>query len=610
MEILPNEILLHIFSYLEWFDMLTSFWSLNIRFNSLVCSIFSINDNRLNSGLLITHGLSYNKCCSILFPLILNSSPLSSSIQRIHFDGSNSIASDLCYEWLFNDKKLLHFPNLKSLVLGQCGSIKPIVQSLSYLVQHQLDELILTFNKHIPKLRCFSLKTFINNDSNIIYLKWLLNNINYVEKLQLQLRSDKLIETSRQNILKSFIDASFIRQYCLPDTISNLIYFDFYICSECQLSFNDVEKITNSFKIHSFFIDHQWTNVKCLFDPIMSSQHLFSSFNNTSQISDNFIDYSYIFNWPRTGDIWFKMYPSLYFFLEQFTELSPNISCVKIPDDLRMNALNTVRYAEFGLPSCHIGRSDVIHIGKHLVPFLSTYMPHLQTLRLWRSDDFPWTTINFGHDQSTDTVEKRYTSTFSIILNKNSTSSSTKTKNLSTDEVKSIDLNQDCFSSGSDNNNICSSSISIIPNQNSTSSLTRSDDLSTGTKMYKANLAPKPYASPAQCGIDQPDTLENTAKKEKKNFKKLSKRQKQIEKICEILNLSETELLNCKHSTHITRTCRAVTKRLYPDIDTQVKKCLKSLPPEQIRAIIEYAKLVHPCQRQTSITKLKNTIGN
>ncbi|CAF0745482.1 unnamed protein product [Rotaria sordida] len=392
MEILPNEILLHIFSYLEWFDMLTSFWSLNIRFNSLVCSIFSINDNRLNSGLLITHGLSYNKCCSILFPLILNSSPLSSSIQRIHFDGSNSIASDLCYEWLFNDKKLLHFPNLKSLVLGQCGSIKPIVQSLSYLVQHQLDELTLTFNKHIPKLRCFSLKTFINNDSNIIYLKWLLNNINYVEKLQLQLRSDKLIETSRQNILKSFIDASFIRQYCLPDTISNLIYFDFYICSECQLSFNDVEKITNSFKIHSFFIDHQWTNVKCLFDPIMSSQHLFSSFNNTSQISDNFIDYSYIFNWPRTGDIWFKMYPSLYFFLEQFTELSPNISCVKIPDDLRMNALNTVRYAEFRLPSCHIGRSDVIHIGKHLVPFLSTYMPHLQTLRLWRSDDFPWTT--------------------------------------------------------------------------------------------------------------------------------------------------------------------------------------------------------------------------
>ncbi|CAF1169823.1 unnamed protein product [Rotaria sordida] len=128
--------------------------------------------------------------------------------------------------------------------------------------------------------------------------------------------------------------------------------------------------------------------------------------------------------------------------------------------------------------------------------------------------------------------------------------------------------------------------------------------------MYKANLTPKPYASPAQCVIDQPDTLENIAKKEKKNFKKLSKREKKIENICEILNLSETELLNCKHSTHITRTCRAVTKSLYPDIDTQAEKCLKSLPREQIRAIIEYAKLVHPCERQTSISKLKNTIGN
>ncbi|CAF0967810.1 unnamed protein product, partial [Rotaria sordida] len=253
------------------------------------------------------------------------------------------------------------------------------------------------FNK-VPKLRCFSLKTFIKADSNIIYLKWLLNNINYIEKLQLHLRSDKLIETRCQNILKSFIDANFVRQYCLPNTIPNLIYFNFYIYSECQLSFNDIERITNSFKIHSFFILHQWTNVKCLFDPIMSCQHLFSSFINTSQISDNIINYSYIFNWPDTGNIWFKMYPSLYLFLEQFTELSPNISCIKvyrdnfsstlikrnqirekvfanlismtvqlkylqverfewllhivqyIPDEQVMNALSTVRYVEFGPP--------------------------------------------------------------------------------------------------------------------------------------------------------------------------------------------------------------------------------------------------------------------
>jgi hypothetical protein len=53
--------------------------------------------------------------------------------------------------------------------------------------------------------------------------------------------------------------------------------------------------------------------------------------------------------------------------------------------------LKTVRYAEFSIPSCHRGSNELIHIGKNLLPFLSTYIPHLQTLRLWRQDDFLWT---------------------------------------------------------------------------------------------------------------------------------------------------------------------------------------------------------------------------
>jgi hypothetical protein len=61
---------------------------------------------------------------------------------------------------------------------------------------------------------------------------------------------------------------------------------------------------------------------------------------------------------------------------------------------MRKNALDTVRYAEFGISSCNIGRKDSIDVGKRLVPFLSIYMPHLQTLRLWRPDDFPWTSSN------------------------------------------------------------------------------------------------------------------------------------------------------------------------------------------------------------------------
>ncbi|CAF4061275.1 unnamed protein product, partial [Rotaria magnacalcarata] len=143
-ETLPNEILHYILSYQSWFDMLTSFWSLNIRFNSLVRSIISINDNRLNTGLRITSDLPYNKC-STLFLLILKSSSLS-SIQRIHFDETNSIASDLIYEWLFNHNNILNFPNLKSLILIRCGSIEPVVRSLFYLIEHQLDELTLAFD--------------------------------------------------------------------------------------------------------------------------------------------------------------------------------------------------------------------------------------------------------------------------------------------------------------------------------------------------------------------------------------------------------------------------------------------------------------------------------
>ncbi|CAF3885567.1 unnamed protein product, partial [Rotaria sordida] len=148
-ETLPNEILLHVFSHLSWFDMLTSLWSLNTRLNSLVCLTLSRSDNISNTGILITQGLSYNKCSSILFPLILTSSSLCSSIQRIHFDETNSSACALIYEWLFNEKKILNSPNLKSLILTRCGSIEPIVQCLSYLIEHQLDELTLTFDKQV-----------------------------------------------------------------------------------------------------------------------------------------------------------------------------------------------------------------------------------------------------------------------------------------------------------------------------------------------------------------------------------------------------------------------------------------------------------------------------
>ncbi len=131
-------------------------------------------------------------------------------------------------------------------------------------------------------MKCFILKSRIDNDLEFLYLKWLLNNVSHIHKLQISLKSEEVYRTD-QMIWKSVIDANFIRQYCLPDKIINLIDFDFYICSKCQLFLVDIEKIIDSFKINSFFIEHQWTNVKCFYDENKSCQHIFFSTQNKSQ---------------------------------------------------------------------------------------------------------------------------------------------------------------------------------------------------------------------------------------------------------------------------------------------------------------------------------------
>ena len=67
----------------------------------------------------------------------------------------------------------------------------------------------------------FTLKSFVVNDLEFGYLKWLLNNVNHVKKLEINLHSGYLWKTD-QMIWRSFIDANFIRQYCLPDQVINL----------------------------------------------------------------------------------------------------------------------------------------------------------------------------------------------------------------------------------------------------------------------------------------------------------------------------------------------------------------------------------------------------
>ncbi|CAM4750629.1 unnamed protein product [Rotaria magnacalcarata] len=479
LEILPNEIFLNIFSHLSWNEILTSFWSLNERFNSLVCSTFSMN----KTGIIIGQtNLSYKIFLTKLFPLISNCSSLINSIRHIHFDGSNSNSYDF-----FNKNGNIHnYPNLKSLVLNQIYLSELLIENLSLLIQYRLKELTLILDEDIfkkfdvKKLKYFILKCAVNYDGQLNYLKWFFNNLSNVEKIKIRLRINGVCKKS-PIINESIVDANFIRKYLMSDTINNLIHFNFYIISICKLLSNYTERTINSFKIHPFFIERQWTNVKCLFDPIKFYQHLSSSsscINNLSEYFPDLIFYSDIFFWPNLKYIEVDFHEKVHLYLERFNELFPNVSCIKFDmgsqtycdnsiepfkmkqhkladiqlryvtrldfglyfcrgfgsngscddrnkerakilaplismpvqlsylrieqfqwllhiiqyafDELEENVLINVRYLEFCVPSCNYGENETVLLGKNLVPFLSKYMPYLQTLCLWKRDDFPW----------------------------------------------------------------------------------------------------------------------------------------------------------------------------------------------------------------------------
>ncbi len=164
--------------------------------------------------------------------------------------------------------------------------------------------------------------------------------MNYVRKLEVYLKGYEKFGTDLQRIWKCPIDANFVRQYCLLDVILNLTHFKFYIASVSESSSEDIEKRVDSFKTYPFFQNYQWTNVKCFFDPIRSCQHFFSDFPNNSlwDISTSinslnifvFSNYSNIFIWNYHDKFCIPAYPSLYLLLEQFNEISPNISSIKV----------------------------------------------------------------------------------------------------------------------------------------------------------------------------------------------------------------------------------------------------------------------------------------
>ncbi|CAM4971608.1 unnamed protein product [Rotaria socialis] len=449
-------------------------------FKHFLCQLFS-SQCQLNSLRLDIGSYDIDQCIKIFSDSYYN--PIPNQVQSSCMTLSRLYIRIKCTYFL--EHLIEHMPALERLSVEFNKTLN--IQPRSVSLIEQLCQSNGNWYNKVPNLRYFALKSFILNDLEFVYLKWLLNNLNHVQKLKLRLGNEKIYRAD-QIIWKSFIDANFVQQYCLPDIIDNIINFDFYTSSPCQLLPIDAEKVISSFQRHPLFITRQWTNIKYFYDPIRSYQHLFSTnINITLQSFNGLVNDPYVFQWPNIQHISIDFHPSLYIFLEQLDEKFPSVSSItvymeyyksfdeadvqlslakpfetglhKVADirfrnitkltfgdrffrenyacdkstgrnkerakvlahlismpvqlkyillekfqwllhvveyafnELKNNALTSVRYTEFGIPSCHCGRNESAYIGKHLVPFLTMYMPDLQTLRLWRPDDFPWTTV-------------------------------------------------------------------------------------------------------------------------------------------------------------------------------------------------------------------------
>ncbi|CAF0880525.1 unnamed protein product [Rotaria sordida] len=171
----------------------------------------------------------------------------------------------------FLENIIEHIPSLeilsvifKNTLMNEWYSYEPSIKRCS--------SNIFNWYEKIPKLKYFSLKSRIIGDDELIYLKLIINKVNYIEKLKIRLN---IKESMNDNCI---IDGNFLDKYLMINILNNLIDFDFYIVSKCKMLFsNDIQKIINSFKIHRFFNDYHWKNIQCFFDKNMSYQHISSN---------------------------------------------------------------------------------------------------------------------------------------------------------------------------------------------------------------------------------------------------------------------------------------------------------------------------------------------
>ncbi|CAF5001661.1 unnamed protein product, partial [Rotaria sp. Silwood1] len=243
----------------------------------------------------------------------------------------------LIYGFLF-EHIIEHVPNLEILSV-QFRNCLVREWSFGLKIETFVPTNVNWYNK-MSKLKCFALESAIDDYLQLVYLKWILNNINYIDKLKVDLYIKNLMNVNE------VINAKSLRKYCMPDILINLIDFDFYIILKCRLLFpNDIQKIIDSFETDNFFSDHHWTNIKCFFDPIFSCQHI----SSTRIIKSKFfhgiiIDYPMIFDWDYIKYIKLDLNPSIYLILNQFDKIYPHIRCIQFNIDVEHCKLTDIRF--------------------------------------------------------------------------------------------------------------------------------------------------------------------------------------------------------------------------------------------------------------------------
>ena len=113
------------------------------------------------------------------------------------------------------------------------------------------------------------MKSILVDQSELMYLKSILERMNYICELKVRLYTEENI--SYHNL----INEKFVHQYCMPDVNVILIIFDCYLISKCHYYYrHSLEDILHSFQENLLLFDRFWKNIRCYYDPIFFCQHL------------------------------------------------------------------------------------------------------------------------------------------------------------------------------------------------------------------------------------------------------------------------------------------------------------------------------------------------